>query len=133
MANVLKYDTNTGRVLDYRISVNTPNYLLDPNDVNTPLPGYLIHPDVSALQGTPKMFWIVKNGLVVEMTQAEKDATLLAKQQAQDNAERASIDLLEVTVKDVIIALVKRINIRIPSNSITKQEVIDQIKSDKGL
>lgn len=76
-ANILQYDpTDTvvpNRVLKYMTSMNTPDYLSDPNDVNTPLPGYLIHPDISLLDGIPKKYWKVQDGLVVEMTQAEKD------------------------------------------------------------
>lgn len=75
----------------------------------------------------------VENNQVRLMTQAEKDIIL-----AQDEADRiatlnAQVDGLDITVKDVIIALIKVINARIPSNPITKQELITQIKQDLEL
>ena len=70
---------------------------------------------------------------VVTMTQAEQDAIIAAETQAQLDADRARADRLDFTIEDVLVALVKRINVRIPGNPITKQEVIDQLKADKGL
>ena len=72
-------------------------------------------------------------GTVVPMQQAEIDAILQAEADAQIQAEIDRADRLDFTIEDVIIALVKRINTRIPSNPITKQEVVDQLKADKGL
>jgi len=130
MANVLKYDVNTGRVLKYLKSVNTSDYLTDPNDVNTPLSGYFIHPVMPHLE---LKYLLVDGGIVRDMTQIERDTVDLAQQQAADQTERDRIDELDVSVYDVIIALVKRINVRIPNNPITKAEVIQQIKDDKSL
>ncbi len=70
---------------------------------------------------------------VVEMNQAEKDAVDAAEVAAQNQLISDAADDLSIAVEDVIVALVKRINVRIPGNPITKQEVIDQIKADKGL
>ena len=50
--------------------------------------------------------------------------------------EQALLDAIgkyEISKMDLITALVKRINIRIPSNPITKQEIIQQIKDDLEL
>ncbi len=78
-------------------------------------------------------FHKVVGGQVVEMTDDEK-AEVIAEEKAQRNKEEIQrIENLEVSVKDVIIALIKRINARIPDNPITKEELTKQIKEDKGL
>ena len=78
-------------------------------------------------------FHKVVDGKVVEMTDEEK-AEVIAKEEAQrKKAETQRVENLEVSVKDVIIALIKRINVRIPNNPITKEELVKQIKEDKGL
>jgi len=78
-------------------------------------------------------FHKVVDGKVVEMTDEEK-AQVLAEEEAQrKKAEAQRIENLDVSIKDIIIALIKRINIRIPNNPITKEELIKQIKEDKGL
>lgn len=68
---------------------------------------------------------------VIDMNQTEIDTILQAEADAQEAATIADIDELKVTIHDVIVALVKRINVRIPSNPITKAEVIQQIKDDR--
>ena len=75
----------------------------------------------------------IENSLLTLMTQAEKDAILQAEFDAQAQSVLDAIDKFEVTNLDLLTALIKRINVRIPSNPITKQEIIDQIKLDKGL
>lgn len=72
----------------------------------------------------------VVDSQVVEMTQAEIDAIIAAEAKA---AHDAAISQAESDVKDIIVALVKRINTRIPANPITKTEVIQQLKEDRGL
>ena len=76
-------------------------------------------------------FHKVKNNQVVEMTQKEKDALLAQEAQTTLDVKIAQIDNLDVTVKDVIIALVQRINVRIPSNPITKNEILQQIRDNR--
>ena len=44
-----------------------------------------------------------------------------------------NLPLLIQAGADMLVALIKRINVRIPSNPITKSEVIQQIKDDLGL
>ena len=84
------------------------------------------------LEGITK-YHKVENNQVVEMTQAEKDALDQTEAYAQEQALLAQIDKYEVSNLDLLTALIKRINVRIPSNPITKQEIVDQIKSDLGL
>lgn len=76
-------------------------------------------------------YHIVDTGAVRIMTQVEKDALDQAEADAKETVELAVIDRLECKLEAVIVALVKRINVRIPSNPITKEEVIDQIKADR--
>lgn len=70
---------------------------------------------------------------VKDMEQAEIDAILQAEADAQKAAQIERAERLDFTMQDVIVALVKRINARIPNNPILKQEIIDQLKADKGL
>ena len=78
-------------------------------------------------------FHKVEGGQVVLMTQAEKDTLLQVEADAREQTLLARIDKYEVSNLDLLTALVKRINIRIPNNPITKAEVIQQIKDDLGL
>lgn len=75
MANVAIYDEENDRIIDYKKSVNTPDYQ-NRADV-------LINPDVSALAGVPIKYWKHSGGAVVEMTQSEKDALDQAEADAQ--------------------------------------------------
>ncbi len=71
--------------------------------------------------------------VVVAMSQVEIDAINDAEAQAQEDALLAQIDKYEISNIDLLTALVKVINVRIPGNVITKAEIIAQIKSDLGL
>jgi len=65
MADVIIYDEVTNRVLQYLKSVNTPDYDSRPDVV--------VNPDLSALEVIPRKYWKHDAGLIVEMTQTEKD------------------------------------------------------------
>lgn len=78
-------------------------------------------------------FYLVDNGVLRQMTQVEKDALLAEEAEVERQSLIARIDKYEVSNLDLLTALVKRINVRIPSNPITKQEIIDQIKQDLGI
>ena len=123
MANVLIYDIGTGKLIEYKKSVHTPDY--------SSRPDVLVNPIIP--QGVEHKYLEVSGGLVIEMTQAEKDDVDTVETQAQEDALLAKIDEYEVSNLALLTALVKRINVRIPSNPITKQEIIDQLKSDLGL
>lgn len=60
MADVLDKTT-----LQYIPSVNTPDY---------PEKDYLINPDMSAVDGVPQKYWILKDDRVVAMDAAERTA-----------------------------------------------------------
>ena len=94
MANVLKYDTGTGAVEWYRRSVDSGQYISVPNDINSPLPGHLINPDISAA-GTKIKFWKVSAGAVVLMTQQEQSAVLQAEADAAQAIEDSRIAALD--------------------------------------
>lgn len=89
--------------------------------------------DKNIFDSTNKAIHKVVNGFVVDKIQVEIDADLQTKVNAQLQADRNRADKLEFTMQDVIKALIKIINIRIPNNPITKQEIIDQLKIDLGL
>ena len=78
-------------------------------------------------------FHIVDNGQVRLMTPAEQDALLAEEAQTQKQSLLEAIDKYEISNLDLLTALVKRINVRIPNNPITKQEIVSQIKLDLGL
>jgi hypothetical protein len=69
-----------------------------------------------------------------EMTQSEKDTVNAADLANEQNRERQNVDRLEVTIEDALTALVQVYNSKVPAaNRITKQEIIDRIKTNKGL
>lgn len=73
-------------------------------------------------------------GRVVDWTQQEIDDYVLAQQQALDAEKEQLIDALDVSLKDVFVAFIKVYNSKVPAQyQITKQEIIDQLKSDLGL
>jgi len=76
---------------------------------------------------------VVVGSRVIDLTTAEKSAITAAKATAQLTADRATADRLAHPTQEIIAALVKRLNIRFAGNPITKQEIIDQLKTDKGL
>lgn len=100
---------------------------------NTNLLTGWIEVDSTEYANASNKYYKVSGGEVVEMTQQEKDDLDAEEAQAQIDANLARAEKLGFEVEDVIIALVKRINVRIPSNPITKAEVVKQLKDDKGI
>lgn len=76
-------------------------------------------------------FHKVVSGVVVEMSQAEKDVILQAEEDSRLQAIEDALDKFEVSNLELMTALIQRINTRIPSNPITKQEIIQQIKDNR--
>lgn len=73
----------------------------------------------------------IESGQIVDMTQEEIDARdqAIADAQAQTLSDKA--DKLNFSMEDVITALVKVINVRLPAGQkITKKEIVSQLKSD---
>ena len=101
MANVAIYDLATKRILKYLRSVHTPNYA-NRDDV-------LINP---ALPDCSMKYWKVESGIIVEMTQPEKDVVDAEEQAEQDAMEEArkDIDKLEKGLKVLAILTFKEIN-----------------------
>lgn len=75
----------------------------------------------------------ILNGQMVEMTQVEKDALIQVETDAEEQKLLDKINKYDISNIDLLTALVKVINVRIPGNPITKAEIISQIKSDLGL
>lgn len=75
----------------------------------------------------------LENGDVVDWTQVEIDVYFQAQSDTQRQALLDAIDKYEISKVDLITALVQVINVRIPKNPITKQEIIQQLKDDLGL
>ena len=105
----------------YGRSVHTPNYSSNSD--------CLINPDLSALRSIDRKFWKrggLFNNKVVEMNQAEKIQRDLDNQQTANNNARRAIDSLRVSVEDLVEALESK-------GLVAKQEIIDQIKTNRGL
>lgn len=73
----------------------------------------------------------VVNSEVIEMSQAEKDAIDQAVSDAQTQAIQDALDRFDVSNLELLTALIQRINVRIPSNPITKAEIIQQLKDNR--
>ena len=114
-----------GKFLKYRKTANTNKYLENPNAI--------IFTSIPILPDGPQKYWKRSGNSIVRMNLSERNAVNQALKTEKDNQERSRIDLLNVSTHDLLIALIKRINVRIPGNPITKQEVITQILVDSGL
>lgn len=123
MPEYVQWDSLTKRIINKWYSVDPsivegkPNILQIPRNVYHSL----------------TKFHKVENNQVVLMTQAEQDALLAEEAEAHRQELLARINKYEVSNLDLLTALVKRINVRIPSNPITKNEIIQQIKDDLGI
>ena len=115
MANVVLF---TNGVASYLPSVNTPDYEGNPNAI--------IDPDLSGLVGVDSRFWKKSGASVVEMSPAEKQAVLATYLEQK----RSQVDVLNVQMPEVLTALIKVINLRLPSNKITKTELITAVKAE---
>jgi len=101
-------------------SANTPDY---------PLVGWIIEPDLSAVAGVPVKYWIITDDIISEMSQPEKDVVDATEAQALKDAIGAESDA--GILKAIIAALIKTINIRLPSGQkITKAEMVTAIKGE---
>ena len=116
MSNIARF--RTGKIPEYIKSVNTPEYSSDPD--------VIVNPDISALGLVPRKHWKRVGDTIVEMTQAEKDTLVATELQAKKDAITLSHDDMRV----VLTALIKVVNLRLPSNKITKEEMIQAIKDE---
>ena len=128
MANVAIF--KTGKTPQYLKSINGAEYMVDPTalegNVVSNDPDVIINPDISAVENVPIKYWKKVGDTIIEMSQAEKDAVIATELQARkDIANEFGVD-----VKTLLTALIKVINIRIPNNPITKQEMIDALKGE---
>lgn len=116
----------------YLISVDPTPYLLDPQaPKGTERPKddtIVLHPDISTLQNVPLKFWKKVGNAIQEMTQAEKDAIIAAELQTRKDAV---VDPSNASLKDILTALIKVINVRLSAGQkITKEEFITAIKAE---
>lgn len=115
MADVVVFGEKT----EYLKSVNTPDYESNPNAV--------VNPDLSAVAGVNRKYWKLSKGAVAEMTTEEK-----AVVDAAEVAARKSVaDSLDVGMRVALTALVKVINLRLPTNQkIAQSELIIALKQE---
>lgn len=85
------------------------------------------------LKTQPRKYLKVVSGTIQEMTITEKAQADADEALAASIVEGTMVNRLEVSNEEIIMALVQTINKRLPTNKITKQEIIDQIKVNKGL
>lgn len=69
--------------LEYRTSVNTPDYSTD---------DWLINPDLSAVRDVEQRYWKLNKGAVVAMTEAERAAVDAAQVGAIKDAQAGTVD-----------------------------------------
>ena len=141
-ASILEYDPLDslieGRVLWYEISMNTTNFLSDPNDINTLFPNHLLNPDLSNVDGILKKYWKVVEGDVVEMTQLEKDIIDQDEVNAEDLEIREtaksrfdgfnSVGLKERAVLELIVEQINILRVNDGLSVITREQAIQAIK-----
>lgn len=116
MAKVVVFENGKA---SYYPSANTPDFEGNPNA--------LINPDLSLVENIPVIYWKRDGDNVVEMSQAEKDALV----QVELNTRKNLADNYSIDIKTALTALVKVINIRLPSGQkITKDEMIQALKDE---
>lgn len=82
----------------------------------------------------PVKFLEVDSGQMVKRPQPEIDQIIANEAAAAAAAEAARADKLEVELKDALVAFIKVYNSKVPAQyRVTKKEIVDQIKVDKGL
>ena len=123
MPNYVFYDENG---IIYKKKQSISSHLIEEGLIE----GYERTVKVDNLNAITK-FHKVENGVVRLMTQAEKNTLLQAEEDARILAENTAIENFEIKLKEVLTALIKRINVRIPNNPISKAEIIQQIKDDR--
>lgn len=79
MANALNRTT-----LAYMRSINTPDY---------PVADWVIDPDMSAVAGYPRKYWLLSGDKVTLMSQAERDAVDAAELSAQKDSLAEQLDI----------------------------------------
>jgi hypothetical protein len=111
------------------ISPNDPRILGNEAD-------YIFMPDLSAVEGVPNIYWTITGDVVSEMSQAEKDvvdAAILSD--ARDAAIQAEIDELESVTRQVVVAMVRELNILRALHGLpdrTLAQVKTQLRNDLG-
>ena len=116
MSNIARF--KSGQTPEYLTSVHTPDYEGDPD--------VLVNPDISAVQNIDKKYWKRLGNTIVEMNLAEKQAIEAMELLARKNAAND----FGIEMKTALTALIKVINLRLPTNKITKQEMIDALKAE---
>lgn len=115
MASVVVFEN--GQAIYYP-SANTPDFEDNPNA--------LINPDLSIVENTPIQHWKRDGDNVVEMSQVEKDALA----QSQITTRKHLAEDYGIDIKTALTALIKVINLRLPSNKITKEEMVQALKDE---
>ena len=134
MSVIAQFDMNATpkKLVKLLLSADTGEYVTDPNTTKQNLQSVakadvLINPDLTAVKDVPQKYWKRVNDTVVEMSVAEKQAITDAEVQAR----KANADSFSVSMTEVITALIKVINLRLPAGQkITKQEMIDAVKAE---
>lgn len=85
------------------------------------------------LKTNPRKYLKIVSNTVQEKDTSEKTQVDVDETVALKVVESQAVDRLEVSNEDIITALIQVINARLSSNKITKQEIIDQIKTNKSL
>ena len=114
MANIARF--KSGQTPEYLTSVHTPDYEGDPD--------VIVNPNISAVQNIDRKYWKRVGNTIVEMTASEKQAVL----DAELAQRKTTADDFGIDIKIALTALIKVINQRLPTNKITKQEMIDALK-----
>jgi len=103
-------------------SVNTPEY---------PESGWIINPDLSAVEGYDAKYWTLNGDAVELMTQAERDAVDAAEQAAIDAATKAAakgaVDQTNDPSTRVLIGMAKIIQAELQTNKAAIQQIADHL------
>jgi len=68
-------------------------------------------PDLSAVAGVPKIYWIITGDVITEMNQTEKDAVDAQILSDRRDSVADELDDLEVLTRQIVISTIREINI----------------------
>ena len=107
-----------------------------PDSLLEPLANYIDEPDMSAVDGVPKKYWVITGDIISEMTQAEKDtvdAAILSD--ARDERVDDKIDDIESVLRQLVKMLISEINILRAEHGLSDRTMAQfktQIRNDLG-
>lgn len=91
----------------------TKQYLVSvsPNELQEAPANYIEDPDLSSVAGVPNRYWKITGDVITEMNQSEKDAVDASLLSDSRDATVAQIDDVESIIRQMVVSIVRELNI----------------------